>query len=162
MMETPLTSNYFWTAYYIPCSSFIQEMLWFCLYFLVLQGLWLVWYLYSTAVLDSSHFLVPYPLSPWRLVQSCFVLVIRIFQTQFSSICKMWTNCWEIWLTLRHRSRFYSLCQWRCSLRAHYLIFCGIWMLPLLKGTCIWLFKEREKKSSAAFSYEVDLILSEI
>lgn len=159
MMEIQLTSIYFWTAFYIHCGSFIQEMLWFCLYFLVSQDLWLVWSLYSTVVLDSLPFFVPHPLIPWGPVQSCYVLVIRTFQIQFSNICRVWMNCWALRSTLTHPSRFYSLCQWRYSLRGHCLIFCGIWMLPLLKGICISLFKEREKKLSTAFSYNTEYVL---
>lgn len=158
MMGTQLTSSYFWTAFYIHYSNLIQVMLWFCLYFLVLQGLWLVWSLYSTAVLNSLHFPVPHHLHPWGPVQFCCVSVTRTFQMQFSSICRMWMKCWVFCLTLMHPSKCYSLCQWDCSLRGHYLIFCGIWMLPLLKGICIWLFKEREKKSSTAFSCEIELV----
>lgn len=156
MMETQLTSSYFWTAFYIHYSNLVQGMLWFCQYFPVLQGLWLVWSLYFTAVLDLSHFLVPHPLSLWRSVQSCYVLVTRTFQIQFSSICRIWMNCWVLCLTLMQPSKFYSLCQWKFSFRGHCLIFCGIWMLPLLKDICIWLLKEREKLT--AFSYEIELV----
>lgn len=98
-------------------------------------------------------------------LKTCAVLLCvgyQIFlQTQFSSICKMWMNCWEIWLTLRHPNRFYSLCQWRCSLRVHYLILWDLNAAIAKRYLHLIIQEEREEIIGSLQLWSADL-LSEI